>query len=190
MTLTSLPEGFPDTVRSLHEVAVELLAPARKPDAEIVLRIEGAELVHQIDGEEQRSPLSVDSAAGTALAKWYAFGQNVLDHLLSLASDTEAATQPRLRPEHLDLATELGSERLGTRATYGFSPGDENHPEPYVYVAPWSAPVSGPLWQARGFRGAELGYAELLAAADQRRAALDFLTPRWDLMTIMTAGRE
>ena len=65
---------------------------------------------------------------------------------------------------------------------YGFSPGDEDHDEPYAYVGPWTAEVSGELWRATGFRGAELPYAELLAATDQRAAALDFFTTRRDAL--------
>src|ERR687884_377608 len=38
---------------------------------------------------------------------------------------------------HVDVAIELGSEERGQRAAYGGSPGDEEHPEPYLYVAPW-----------------------------------------------------
>ena len=69
-----------------------------------------------------------------------------------------------LWPEHFDIAIDLGSESAGKRATIGASPGDESHPEPYLYVTPWTAEVSGELWNAQGFKGAELGYAELLAA--------------------------
>lgn len=88
------------------------------------------------------------------------------------------ATAPILWPEHFDVAIEHGSEAAGERATYGLSPGDENHPEPYLYVGPWRQGVAGELWQARGFPGAELAYADLLAAADQRAAALDFFHTR------------
>ena len=38
--------------------------------------------------------------------------------------------------------------------------------------------MSGPLWNASGFKGAELTYAELLEATDVRRLALDFLRER------------
>ena len=38
--------------------------------------------------------------------------------------------------------------------------------------------MSGPLWNATGFRGAELTYSELLAAPDPRTAALAFFTIR------------
>jgi hypothetical protein len=84
----------------------------------------------------------------------------------------------QLWPEHFDLAMVLGDVSAGARASYGLSPGDEQHPEPYVYVGPWVEPEPGELWQATGFTGAELAYADLAAAADQRAAALEFLRTR------------
>ena len=89
----------------------------------------------------------------------------------------------QLWPEHFDLAVELGREGSSpegppARAAYGCSPGDQNNDEPYIYVAPWVAPPPGELWQARGFTGASMAYAELLEAPDQRAAALDFLEAR------------
>jgi len=39
-------------------------------------------------------------------------------------------------------------------------------------------PVAGELWNATAFPGAELGYAELMAAADPHAAALEFFTTR------------
>jgi hypothetical protein len=179
------------------------------------VRVEGVELVREAGDEGRRAPLetlagagailtglltpgtelddeplNVDAAASLALGDWYGFGDGVLGHLVSLASSAEAATPPRLWPEHFDIAIELGSEKLGTRASYGFSPGDENHAEPYLYVAPWTAEVSGPLWQSHGFRGAEMSYSEVLGASDRRRAAIDFFMARWDLLTIIGAGVE
>jgi hypothetical protein len=75
---------------------------------------------------------------------------------------------------------EIGDEGRGTRADFGASPGDENHDEPYLYVAPWDAGrASGELWNASGFTGAELRYSELLSAEDQRRTALDFFEERY-----------
>jgi hypothetical protein len=50
--------------------------------------------------------------------------------------------------------------------------------EPYLYVAPSVAPPAGELWQASGFSGAELSYAELLSADAPREAALDFFRAR------------
>ena len=157
------------------------------------VRVDGVELVHTVDGAERRAaltsledaralvadlvpgaalsgaPLEVDPEAASRLADWYAFGASILDEI----SDP-TATPVRLWPEHFDLAIEMGDER----ANYGFSPGDEQHPEPYAYVGPWTAEVSGELWQATGFRGAELAYRELLAASDARATALDFFATR------------
>ena len=173
-----LPDGFAAAVGALHRVAEEVVAPARRPENEIALaatpggfgtpwfewegslqqvRVEGASLVH-----ERREPLDVDPDAAAVLADWYAFGDDVLRSL---------GGEPILWPEHFDIAIVIGE------ANYGFSPGDEQHAEPYAYVGPF-APVEGELWNATAFPGAELTYAELLAAPDPRAAALEFFTTR------------
>ncbi len=59
--------------------------------------------------------------------------------------------------------------------TYGASPGDENHDEPYLYVAPWTEPDPAPEWNAVGFTGAEAPWtddAAALAFFRERRDAL------------------
>ncbi len=226
--LTPLPDGFAATVAALHRVAEELVAPARKPDNEISLRatpggfgtpefeFEGAvhqvrveedELVHAVDGKEQRStlsslaagasaiadllsagapldsgPLQVDLASSRALGNWFGFGDELLGQLASRASAEDEATVPRLWPEHFDIAIELGPEGRGLRANYGLSPGDEDHAEPYLYVSPWSAEVAGDLWNATGFKGAELSCADLAGEDDQPAAALGFFVTRWDAL--------
>jgi hypothetical protein len=217
-SLQPLPPTFATTVRALHSVAEQIVAPARKPDYEIALeatpggfgtppfdhdglrqqvRVDGAELVHASGGHEQRAalisledarrlvpalvpggplsgePLDVDPQAAARLADWYAFGAEILAEIAD-----ETASPVHLWPEHFDIAIEMGDER----ANYGFSPGDEHHDEPYAYVGPWTAEVNGELWQATGFRGAELTYSELLAAVDQRAAALAFFTSRRDAL--------
>lgn len=202
--LSPLPDGFGATVAALHRVAEEVVAPARKPDNEIALeatpggfgtppfewegathrvRVEGTELVRETDGEQRREPLEgVDPEAARVLAAWYEFGAEVLERLRGEAHVSEAPTEPILWPEHFDVAIEMGDEAAGARATYGFSPGDENHPEPYAYVAPWTSQPPGELWNAQGFGGAELGYADLLASEDVRKAALDFMRSRRDAL--------
>lgn len=201
--LLPLPERFAATVAELHRVAEEVVAPTRKPDNEIALeatpggfgtpvfewerearqvRVEGTELVRETGGREEREPLGVDADAAAALAAWYAFGTEVLERLRGEAHVSEAPTDAVLWPEHFDLAIEMGDEAKGKRATYGFSPGDEDHPQPYAYVAPWAPQPPGDTWNARGFEGAELGYAELLAGGDPRRAALEFLRGRRDAL--------
>jgi hypothetical protein len=124
------------------------------------------------------APLGVDRDAAGALATFYALAAAVLGALHEEAPPGAPASPIRLWPEHFDVAFEQGEEAEGRRAGYGFSPGDEHHPEPYVYVGPWAEPPRGPGWTATGFRGAELGYATLRSASDPRAAALDFLRDR------------
>jgi hypothetical protein len=187
--LEPLPPAFSQAVSELHRVAEQVVSPARKPDNEIALiatpggfgtpvfddgdvasqvRVDGAELVFRAGDDERREPLNVDPVAAARLADWYAFGAATLEAF-------DAGPERWLWPEHFDIAIELDG------ATYGFSPGDEHHAEPYAYVAPWIE-VEGELWQADGFRGAELPYAELLAAPDQGAVALDFFTTRKDAL--------
>lgn len=222
MALSPLPSTFGATVRSLHAVAEQIVAPARKPDNRIALmatpggfgtppfeyegrqhqvRVEGADLVDGsarapltsleasraivsdlVPGELGDSPLDIDPASAGALAAFYEFGADVLQELVDSASTADAPSAVTLWPEHFDIAIELGDEAAGRRANYGFSPGDDAHAEPYVYVGPWRGDVAGDLWNATGFTGAELTYSQLIAAADPRAAALDFLTTRRDAL--------
>ena len=126
------------------------------------------------------APLGIDRDAAGALATFDALGAAVLGELHGEAPECAEASPIRLWPEHFDVALEQGAEAEGRRAGYGVSPGDADHPEPYLYVGPWAEPPSGPDWTATGFRGAELGYADLLAAPDQRAAALAFFRSRRD----------
>lgn len=86
--------------------------------------------------------------------------------------------------EHFDPAFEMGSYEAGERASYGASPGDESHPEPYLYAAAWGdIDRSDPFWNDTTFNGASLSYQELLAADDQRGVALDFIRSGWERLT-------
>jgi hypothetical protein len=127
--------------------------------------------------------LAIDETAARFVGAWFGFAYSVLEELRARAGAEHAASRVQIWPEHFDAAVELGDERAGARAAYGCSPGDETHPEPYIYVAPWTAPPPGELWQAEGFAGAELGYASLLAAADPRALALEFLTARLEALS-------
>jgi hypothetical protein len=139
-----------------------------------VLAIEGAELVVRRPDGEQRAPLttlaeaaaavgiepgfpwtkqppgtdyepnarlSVDPNAAAALARWFALGN---DALTALAGEvpTEQPSPPQIFPEHFDLGMTAGA------VNYGFSPGDDAIPEPYVYVGPHAAPSDDPFWNA------------------------------------------
>jgi hypothetical protein len=198
--LEPLPDSFAQTRRSLHRIAEAIVSPARMPASEIALRytrggfgtpffeeggadcqvrVEYGELVRQRGSTETREPLpDVEAAAATALGDLYGFACSVLEQVRANEVDGDPSLV-QLWPEHFDIAFDLGSEAAAQRATFGASPGDADHAEPYLYVAPWTAEATGELWNGTGFKGAELGYSELLAAGDQRQTALDFMTRRY-----------
>ncbi len=149
-------------------------ALATLPGAAVLAGLPAADL----DG----APLEIEPAAALALAVFYAFSDDVLRRLLAEAPDGADPSEIHLWPEHFDVAFDQGSEADGRRAGYGASPGDEQHPEPYLYVGPWSPPPAGPEWNATGFTGAELGYAALLDAADPTAVALEFFRGRRDAL--------
>lgn len=127
--------------------------------------------------------LAVDPAAAQLLGDWFGFGASVLEELRLGAGPALEPSRVQLWPEHFDIAVELGSDADGQRAGYGASPGDEQHPEPYLYVVPWAEVPDDPVWQATGFRGAELPYSALLDETDQRAAALSFMRARLEALT-------
>jgi hypothetical protein len=172
--------------------------------ADAQIRVDGAELVIDTPSGQRRQPLStvrdaaaaigfdlvgaqeaqddapleVDATAARFVGDWFGFVTSVLEQLRAEAPPQWEPSRVQLWSEHFDVALEIGSEQAEQRAALGGSPGDDGHAEPYLYVAPWTARPSGELWQARGFPGAELSYAELLAAPDQRATALEFFRVR------------
>ena len=80
-----------------------------------------------------------------------------------------------LWPEHFDQAFFTEDVDESRRANYGASPGDDGHPEPYLYVGPWSTPAADEFWNAAHFDGAVLPLSTLVATTDPTEAALEFL---------------
>lgn len=120
--------------------------------------------------------LHVDEDSARLLATWFEFGSDVLETLRSMADPDEDVSEVQLWPEHFDPAIELGSEDLGRKASYGASPGDGPHPEPYFYVSAWGdIDRSNPYWNDPNFNGSSLAYATLAAVGDPKEAALEFL---------------
>lgn len=118
--------------------------------------------------------LVIDPTAAAALGDWFGFTTAVLEQLRRTPG-AEDVGRVQLWPEHFDPAVELGSGDAGTRASYGASPGDDEHDGPYLYVSPWGAvDVDDPTWNDSSFGGASLGHDELLRADDQFAAALGF----------------
>ena len=89
------------------------------------------------------------------LAEFYAFIWGVLT---TLREEAVAPSEIHLWPEHFDVAFD------DREVTYGGSPGDENHEEPYLYVGPWTKPEPAPEWNAVGFNGAEAPWTDEAAA--------------------------
>ena len=175
------------------------------------VRVDGAELVLAANGEETRAQLttlaeagellgprllpdgvpddtellSIDPPAADRLGDFYRFSADILELFREELPPDAEASEINLWPEHFDIAFEAGSEAAGQRANYGASPGDQQHLEPYWYVGPWSAKPEGALWNAKGFPGAELTYAELLTAGDPKGVALELFRSRFQAL----AGR-
>jgi hypothetical protein len=197
--LEPLPPGYAEGREALHRIAEDVLKPKRLLETgnEIALRftpggfgtprweqgvesglpgsarVEGTEIVIDAASNEVRTPTGIDPAVAAAVADWFALGTVALAGLIEAGPGLDP--EPiRLWPEHFDVATVLGDEAAGSRANFGASPGDEQHPEPYLYVGPWVEQPESKIWNATGFHGAELRYAELLGAEDQLDAATSF----------------
>ena len=110
------------------------------------------------------------------LGAWFGFVTAVFEEFRLDGRDGDDVGRVQLWPEHFDPAVEIGNAEDGARASYGGSPGDAAHPEPYLYVAAWGEiDRSDSYWNDDAFNGASLGYAELRAADDPRSTALTFL---------------
>ncbi|HUF84302.1 MAG TPA: hypothetical protein VMQ81_06880 [Acidimicrobiia bacterium] len=121
------------------------------------------------------APLELDPGATQALGEWFGFAASVLEQLRAEAEPADAAARVQLWPEHFDLSVDAGHEEAGARGTFGLSPGDGDHDEPYVYVTHWTDVPPDPFWNDAAFGGASLPFGDVVAADDQRAAALEFL---------------
>jgi hypothetical protein len=83
-------------------------------------------------------PLPIDETVARRVAEWLELGGRALTILAERHADA-SPSQQTLWPEHFDLGLEMAE------VNYGVSPGDEPHPEPYLYVGPWT-PRPGPFW--------------------------------------------
>jgi hypothetical protein len=188
---------FTATRTALHQVATDVVSPPREAaNGKIGLRytyrgfgtpffaddrqvrVERTDLVTVHGDEVTRAPLppALDRDATIFLADWYGFAASVLETARAeAASDGEASSRVQLWPEHFDMSVDLGDEAQGTKGTFGASPGDDAHPEPYLYVTHWAPVPSTDFWNDASFGGASMPLAALVATADQRGAALEFV---------------
>jgi hypothetical protein len=126
--------------------------------------------------------LTVDEESARQLGDWFGFACSVLEVLRAGARPDDDPGRVQLWPEHFDLSVDLGDEASGARATYGASPGDEAHPEPYLYVTPWARQPAGAVWNDTTFPGASLPLSSLAVGVRQRALALAFLVRPYTLL--------
>src|SRR6478609_5921336 len=177
--LKPLPEAYGQTLANLHRLAVYVVSPAQRlVNGEIILQsTHGGFSTFEYGGHVTRivdDRLAVDLASAAVLADWFEFATEALEALRAGARPGDDATIVRIWPEHFDAAIDMGDADAGRRATYGGSPGDRHHAEPYLYASPWAGRID-PFFDDPTFKGASLTYAELLAAADPQHAASEFL---------------
>jgi hypothetical protein len=120
------------------------------------------------------APLAVGAEAARALGEWFAFATAVLEAIRADAGAGDDASIVRIWPEHFDAAIDMGDRSAGRRATYGASPGDGHHAEPYLYASPWEGRID-PFFDDPGFRGAACTYSQLLVSTDPEAAGIAFL---------------
>ncbi len=109
--------------------------------------------------------LSVDAAGAAGLAEWYAFTTGLLESLRADAGPQDDVSPVRIWPEHFDAAIDLGDQAADRRGTYGGSPGDRHHDQPYLYVSPWAGRIDE-FFGDPTFNGASLTHTEIMAGAD------------------------
>jgi hypothetical protein len=126
--------------------------------------------------DEPGASLGIDEEAARWIGDWYGFVWSILEELR--AAHPDVSSPVRLWPEHFDAAFDLVVPG-GGRATLGGSPGDQDEPEPYLYVLPpEGVPDGSRLWNAGSFPGAIVMVSELVRAADPRAQALAFFRER------------
>lgn len=127
--------------------------------------------------------LAVDRESALALGEWFGFGFDTLNRLSDQGHEGDEVSEVQLWPEHFDPATELGDHGRGERASFGASPGDAAHEEPYLYVAAWSEiDRSNHFWNDDSFNGASLAYTDLLESGDPVSRGLDFLLEGYGIL--------
>ena len=119
------------------------------------------------------APLTIDREPARELADWLAF---------SWAQLSDLGATPTIWPEHFDAAVELGDEAHESKGTFGASPGDGEHAEPYLYVTHWSPKPADPYWNDDVFAGASVQLSALSAAGDPDEAARAFFARGRELL--------
>ena len=117
--------------------------------------------------------LAVTAETGIFLGEWFGFAWSVLEELRATPGAVDPE-RPQLWPGHFDPALAIGDPEAG-RATYGCSPGDHAHDEPYLYVGAWGdVDRTDDYWNETTFNGASLPFSALADSDDPYSVALRF----------------
>ncbi len=128
-------------------------------------------------------PLDARAEVGEFLGAWFGLATAALEEL-RFSGGAVDPERVQLWPGHFDPAIAAGGAESGRRATYGFSPGDRSHDEPYIYVAAWGdVDRSDPFWNETSFNGASLPFSDLVSAEDHYGAAVAFLRAGHDRLS-------
>ena len=173
--------GADAQVRVEHGVLV-VQSRFRERRAAVATLADAADLIgFDLAGDEAElagATLEIHPDAARFIGDFLGFATNVLEQLRADVPPEYEPSRVELWPHTFDLVVEIGLEHAGRRAAFGASLGDRDHAEPYLFVTPLDVRPTGEMWQASTFSGAELAYADLCAAADQRACALDFVRSR------------
>lgn len=108
--------------------------------------------------ELDAGPLYVSRTASLFVGGLLELGQSAINRFAQVVPG--GITEVWIWPEHFDLATEAGDGEA--KASYGVSPGDHAHDEPYFYVSAWGRiDRSNRFWNDPAFNGASLAYREV-----------------------------
>jgi len=83
-------------------------------------------------------PVEIDPEAALQLSRWFGLVNQALEQVRRHHA-AEEPTLVQLWPEHFDVACTIAEVNIGG------SPGDADHPEPYLYVGPWTL-RTGTFW--------------------------------------------
>lgn len=134
---------------------------------------------------ELDAPLTIDPNAVASLGEWFAFVTDALEVIRAESRPQDDVSIVRIWPEHFDAAIDHGDQAAKRRGTFGGSPGDRHHAEPYLYVSPWAGRIDA-FFGDPSFRGASLTHTQLVeaqgAGSDPAAVAVAFLREARDLI--------
>jgi hypothetical protein len=127
--------------------------------------------------DDTGAPIEIRADSARGIGDWFDLTARALDEVIGLGTGWATPSLPQLWPEHFDLAIDLAYDPdapTERRVNLGGSPGDDHHPQPYLYVGPWTPdrPGNPDFWNASF--GAVLSRRELIASADPVATAVEF----------------